>query len=206
MTNCVFQFCDVRTGFLKMGSPSHKGSEYLPPPPPIVPPNVVPLQSGKVAAPAPKRLPMARRNHGTKGTPMTLLTNHFEVRMRQTEGYFCHYSVIYLCSLSRFSHWFLPSASVANTLILYMVLLLIYCYRLLYFMKMVILLMGKVSGEKFLTKFRRHIVMSLKVNTLLMMGRRACSLLALFNVRSLSSRLWWKTSLRIGIYVCIDML
>ncbi|KAH9686802.1 protein argonaute 4B [Citrus sinensis] len=76
-----------------MGSPSHKGSEYLPPPPPIIPPNVVPLQSGKVAAPAPKRLPMARRNHGTKGTPMTLLTNHFEVRMRQTEGYFCHYSV-----------------------------------------------------------------------------------------------------------------
>ncbi|KAH9686803.1 protein argonaute 4B [Citrus sinensis] len=84
-----------------MGSPSHKGSEYLPPPPPIIPPNVVPLQSGKVAAPAPKRLPMARRNHGTKGTPMTLLTNHFEVRMRQTEGYFCHYSVISLCSLSR---------------------------------------------------------------------------------------------------------
>lgn len=83
--------------FQKMGSPSPeaeaKGSEYLPPPPPIIPPNVVPIQAGKLAAPTPKRLPMARRNHGTKGTPITLLTNHFEVRMRQTEGYFCHYSV-----------------------------------------------------------------------------------------------------------------
>ncbi|KAL9451109.1 hypothetical protein AB3S75_012790 [Citrus x aurantiifolia] len=77
-----------------MGSPSHKESEYLPPPPPPISPlNVVPIQSGKVTAPAPKRLPMGRRNHGTKGTPMPLLTNHFEVRMRQTEGYFCHYSV-----------------------------------------------------------------------------------------------------------------
>lgn len=109
---------------------------------------------GKVAAPIPKLLPMARQNHGTKGTPISLLTNHFEVRMRQTEGYFYHYSEISLCPLSWFSHWFLLSASVASTMIVYMALLLIFCYKLLYFIKMVVLLMGNVLEEKFLTKFR----------------------------------------------------
>lgn len=74
--------------------------ESLPPPPPVVPANVVPI---KVELPMaaepfketsfPKRVPMARRDFGTKGQKLSLLTNHFKVSMHKTDGYFYHYSV-----------------------------------------------------------------------------------------------------------------
>lgn len=73
------------------GNGSH---EALPPPPPDVPPNVVPVK----AEPEPfkkkaVRVPIARRGLGSKGQKMPLLTNHFKVNVTNTEGYFFHYSV-----------------------------------------------------------------------------------------------------------------
>ncbi|KAJ6425109.1 hypothetical protein OIU84_025805 [Salix udensis] len=73
------------------GNGSH---EALPPPPPDVPPNVVPVK----AEPEPfkkkaVRVPIARRGLGSKGQKMPLLTNHFKVNVNNTEGYFFHYSV-----------------------------------------------------------------------------------------------------------------
>ncbi|KAJ4720457.1 Argonaute family protein [Melia azedarach] len=75
-----------------------KQSESLPPPPPRIPPNVVPLQSvhppeSSTQLTGPKRLPMARRGFGTKGQIIHLQTNHFKVGMSRTDGYYCHYSV-----------------------------------------------------------------------------------------------------------------
>lgn len=64
--------------------------EMLPPPPPVVPPNVVPL---KVAMG--KRVPMARPGLATRGQSIPLLVNHFKVTVAKSEGYFYHYSVIY---------------------------------------------------------------------------------------------------------------
>lgn len=80
-----------------------------------------------------------------------------------------------------------------------------YCYRLLYFMKMVDLLMGKVLEEKLWIELRKPMGLSLKVNTLLMMARRACLHLALLRVRSLSTQLYWKIPPRIGKNVCRDL-
>lgn len=73
------------------GNGSH---EALPPPPPDVPPNVVPVK----VEPEPfkkkaVRVPIARRGLGSKGQKMPLLTNHFKVNVTNTEGYFFHYSV-----------------------------------------------------------------------------------------------------------------
>nr|AGS47795.1 argonaute 8 [Salvia miltiorrhiza] len=62
--------------------------EMLPPPPPVVPPNVVPQ---KVAIG--KRIPMARPGVATRGRNISLLVNHFKVTVNNTEGYFFHYSV-----------------------------------------------------------------------------------------------------------------
>ncbi|XP_057429449.1 protein argonaute 4-like [Lotus japonicus] len=75
----------------------------LPPPPPVLPSDVVPLKAEEVlpAAPPPEpvkkktpaRLPIARRGLGTKGTKIPLLTNHFKVTCTNNDGHFFHYSV-----------------------------------------------------------------------------------------------------------------
>ncbi|KAG8363748.1 hypothetical protein BUALT_Bualt19G0054500 [Buddleja alternifolia] len=63
-------------------------SEMLPPPP-VLPSNFLPQK----AAPLIKRLPMARRGFGSRGQNIPLLTNHFNVSISKTDGYFYHYSV-----------------------------------------------------------------------------------------------------------------
>lgn len=75
--------------------PDGNGSQdALPPPPPIVPPNVVPMQAE--SEPVKKkvvRIPIARRGLGSKGQKIPLLTNHFKVNVTNAEGHFFHYSV-----------------------------------------------------------------------------------------------------------------
>lgn len=74
--------------------------ESLPPPPPIVPPDVVPIQVEEVL-PAPaeplkkkvSRLPVVRRGLGSKGMKISLLTNHFKVNVTNRDEHFFHYSV-----------------------------------------------------------------------------------------------------------------
>ncbi|CAH8383280.1 unnamed protein product [Eruca vesicaria subsp. sativa] len=62
----------------------------LPPPPPVVPPNIVPeLEPIKKNT----LLPMARKGSGTKGVRTPLLTNHFRVNFNNSNGHFFHYSV-----------------------------------------------------------------------------------------------------------------
>ncbi|CAI9781689.1 unnamed protein product [Fraxinus pennsylvanica] len=60
-------------------------SEMLPPPPPVLPANVVPLTANRV--------PMARRGLASRGTKIQLQTNHFKVRLQNTKEDFYHYSV-----------------------------------------------------------------------------------------------------------------
>lgn len=72
--------------------------ESLPPPPPVIPPDVVPLRADQepmheVIKKKVLRVPIARRGLGTKGQKIPLLTNHFKVGLAKTEGEFCHYSV-----------------------------------------------------------------------------------------------------------------
>ncbi|TQE00109.1 hypothetical protein C1H46_014286 [Malus baccata] len=72
--------------------------DALPPPPPVIPPDVVPLraEADKIPEPVkkkPARAPIARRGQGTKGTKIPLVTNHFKVNVTNIEGYFFHYSV-----------------------------------------------------------------------------------------------------------------
>ncbi|KAK6936917.1 PAZ domain [Dillenia turbinata] len=55
-------------------------SDSLPPPPPVIPPNV-------------QRVPIARRGLGTRGQRIQLLTNHFKVNVNNVDGHFFHYSV-----------------------------------------------------------------------------------------------------------------
>ncbi|OAY58827.1 protein argonaute 4 [Manihot esculenta] len=75
--------------------PDKNGSHQdLPPPPPLVPPDVVPLR----VEPEPVkkkavRVPIARRGLGSKGQKIPLVTNHFKVNVTNVEGYFFHYSV-----------------------------------------------------------------------------------------------------------------
>ncbi|KAL7614478.1 hypothetical protein Lser_V15G06693 [Lactuca serriola] len=59
----------------------------LPPPPPI-PPNFVPAKVNES-----NRRPMARRELGTKGQRIPLLTNHFNVKLSRTNDHFYQYSV-----------------------------------------------------------------------------------------------------------------
>ncbi|PWA66503.1 PAZ domain-containing protein [Artemisia annua] len=68
---------------MKEGTP-----EALPPPPAIVPPNFVPAKLHN-----PNRAPMARRELGTRGQRIPLLTNHFRVQLENTDDYFYQYSV-----------------------------------------------------------------------------------------------------------------
>ncbi|XP_043809276.1 protein argonaute 4 isoform X2 [Manihot esculenta] len=75
--------------------PEKNGSQQdLPPPPPVVPPNLVPLKvETEPVKKKPARVPIARRGFGSKGQKISLLTNHFKVNVTNVEGYFYHYSV-----------------------------------------------------------------------------------------------------------------
>ncbi|XXG81287.1 hypothetical protein AAC387_Pa09g1960 [Persea americana] len=80
-----------------MDSNAPDGGEDLPPPPPVIPPNVTPLKAEPVP-PVKKvsksnRVPMARPGTGRKGQMVPLLTNHFKVGFSKTDGFFSHYSV-----------------------------------------------------------------------------------------------------------------
>jgi len=75
--------------------------ESLPLPPPIVPPDVVPVKAEDIlplpAEPVKKkvsRFPIARRGLGSKGMKISLQTNHFKVNVNTNDGgHFFHYSV-----------------------------------------------------------------------------------------------------------------
>ncbi|KAJ6921252.1 hypothetical protein NC652_015228 [Populus alba x Populus x berolinensis] len=74
--------------------------EALPPPPPEIPPNVVPVQLTTDSVPEetkkiskPKRSPIARRGVGSRGQKIQLLSNHFKVSISNTGGHFFHYCV-----------------------------------------------------------------------------------------------------------------
>ncbi|RDY14406.1 Protein argonaute 4, partial [Mucuna pruriens] len=82
--------------------PDGNGKELLPPPPPVVPSDVVPLKAEEVlctpAEPLKKkasRTPIARRGLGSKGMKIQLYTNHFNVNVTKNDGHFFHYSVAF---------------------------------------------------------------------------------------------------------------
>ncbi|GAB4859272.1 Protein argonaute-4 [Ancistrocladus abbreviatus] len=69
-------------------------TDALPPPPPEIPPNVVPLKAELEPEPPKKKLfPMARRGLASRGQKIQLLSNHFKVNISNVEGHFFHYSV-----------------------------------------------------------------------------------------------------------------
>ncbi|KAI3518893.1 hypothetical protein L1887_07760 [Cichorium endivia] len=59
----------------------HSTPLALPPPPPVIPPNFIPTKVSES-----KRRPMARRELGTKGQRIPLLTNHFNVALFYEDG------------------------------------------------------------------------------------------------------------------------
>ncbi|KAG2315214.1 hypothetical protein Bca52824_018336 [Brassica carinata] len=79
--------------------------DALPPPPPIIPPNVEPmrlkpklLRKKKLRArwtlkKKKERVPMARPGFGLKGQKIPLFTNHFKVNVANLQAYFYRYSV-----------------------------------------------------------------------------------------------------------------
>lgn len=68
--------------------------ESLPPPPPVIPPDVEPVKlEQEPVKKMPQLVPMARRGLGSKGTKLPLLTNHFKVNVANMEGHFFQYSV-----------------------------------------------------------------------------------------------------------------
>lgn len=80
--------------------PDGNGKESLPPPPPVVPSDVVPLKAEEVLStldePVKKkasRAPIARRGLGSRGTKIQLQTNHFKVNVNAKDEHFFHYSV-----------------------------------------------------------------------------------------------------------------
>ncbi|XP_015873346.2 protein argonaute 4 [Ziziphus jujuba] len=81
------------------GEPNGKEAEdALPPPPPVIPANVVPIRAEPDQTPEPVkkkplRVPIARRGVGSKGQKIPLVTNHFKVNVSNLEGHFFHYSV-----------------------------------------------------------------------------------------------------------------
>lgn len=80
------------------GSNGNDNEDSLPPPPPIVPPDVEPVKVEQELPPEPAkkkvfRHPIARRGVGSKGTKLSLLTNHFSVNVANTNGHFYQYSV-----------------------------------------------------------------------------------------------------------------
>ncbi|CAL0307497.1 unnamed protein product [Lupinus luteus] len=82
------------------GNGNGNGAEdSLPPPPPVVPLDVVPVKADPELPPPepikkkPSRVPIARRGTGSKGTKLQLLTNHFKVNVNNNDGHFFQYSV-----------------------------------------------------------------------------------------------------------------
>ncbi|KAF3454052.1 hypothetical protein FNV43_RR04499 [Rhamnella rubrinervis] len=79
--------------------PNGNGAEdSLPPPPPVIPPDIVPIRAELEQTPEPvkkkpARLPIARHGLGTKGQKIPLVTNHFKVNVTNIQGHFFHYSV-----------------------------------------------------------------------------------------------------------------
>jgi len=73
---------------------SQENEDCLPPPPPIVPPHVKPVKIEQELVK--KKLPMARRGLGSKGTKLPLLTNHFEVNVAKMNEVFFQYSVCFV--------------------------------------------------------------------------------------------------------------
>ncbi|KAJ6908988.1 hypothetical protein NC652_020068 [Populus alba x Populus x berolinensis] len=70
----------------------------LPPPPAIIPADVVKTKLGPTyeqtkKAATPRRVPMARRGYGAKGQRIQLLTNHFKVTVPKSNDHFYQYSV-----------------------------------------------------------------------------------------------------------------
>lgn len=96
----------------EMSSFGTNGTEdSLPPPPPAIPSDVVPIkmepEKKKVL-----RLPMARRGLASKGMKLRLLTNHFRVNVGNTDGHFFQYSVcpfvssvLLICIINFLSVW-----------------------------------------------------------------------------------------------------
>ncbi|KAL1225888.1 Protein argonaute 4 [Cardamine amara subsp. amara] len=69
-------------------------TDALPPPPPVIPPNVEPVRvKTEIVEKKNLRVPMARRGFGTRGQKIPLLTNHFKVDVANLQGHFYHYSV-----------------------------------------------------------------------------------------------------------------
>ncbi|XP_030520851.1 protein argonaute 4-like [Rhodamnia argentea] len=70
----------------------------LPPPPPVIPPDIVPERIEPEIPPQPvkkkvSRVPIARRGLGSKGQKIPVITNHFKVNVTNLDGQFFHYSV-----------------------------------------------------------------------------------------------------------------
>lgn len=73
------------------GNGNGNGVDSLPPPPPLAP-NTVPIKAEEVKK-KPLLTPIARKGLGSKGTKVPLLTNHFKVNIKPSEGHFYHYSI-----------------------------------------------------------------------------------------------------------------
>ncbi|KAL7614483.1 hypothetical protein Lser_V15G06694 [Lactuca serriola] len=68
----------------------HSKPEALPPPPPVIPSNFAPAKFDQS-----NRRPMARSELGTKGQRISLLTNHFNVKLSRTNDHFYQYNVAF---------------------------------------------------------------------------------------------------------------
>ncbi|XP_061341623.1 protein argonaute 4-like [Gastrolobium bilobum] len=80
------------------GANGNGNEDALPPPPPVVPSDIVPITAAQELPPEPvkkkvSRVPIARRGLATKGTKLSLLTNHFKVNVANNDGHFFQYSV-----------------------------------------------------------------------------------------------------------------
>ncbi|XP_065852608.1 protein argonaute 4A-like isoform X1 [Euphorbia lathyris] len=74
--------------------------DALPPPPSVIPPDLVPVQLTSDHVPEaakkvlkPNRVPMSRRGNGSRGQRIQLLCNHFKVGVTCDSGFFYQYSV-----------------------------------------------------------------------------------------------------------------
>lgn len=90
----------------KMGSEEELNGAALPPPPPVIPLGITPVKESELDIPkssqGPKRLPMVRCGLGSKGQKIQLITNHFQVKMPNSDGHFYQYSVclLYIFTIS----------------------------------------------------------------------------------------------------------
>ncbi|KAH0918445.1 hypothetical protein HID58_026105 [Brassica napus] len=98
----MFQDMDSSTGNgAELESANGSGvTDALPPPPPVIPPNVEPVRvKTEVAEKKNLRVPMVRPGFGSKGQKIQLLTNHFKVNVANLQGHFYHYSVCFLTTV-----------------------------------------------------------------------------------------------------------